>query len=331
MPGKKQPKPEKKVKMSRGARNGLIAVVFISLFAISMLSWMNYQTASQFNIPTAPTTYIVNINDVFAPSNTEDFEADIAYQWFECDVFGMEQAEIDALTMVDFTAVGADNNEMDPDTTAGTDNVYILKCNGTDIVERWFSTDARLTFGEDSCPLDLLVLGENEAYMANATEDISISVKMTETGGVTFAGATEAYWDVSIYMLDATEASGETTTKEGFMSYFDVDSSADDITLATAGYWTGLALECETNETTSAAFSVIGTYKSVAEDPISDGTEHNMVMLKGAYTGVTTVQIKLKAALIAGTADYAITEVMAVGTAAGLETTSTFTQYDEQA
>jgi hypothetical protein len=312
-------KKEQNVKTGKNIMLGAL-FVFAVLGIGSVTNWWGFAPGTVVT-PVVETDYKVTIVDGLDPTNTVSFEADITYAWYEKDLEGLSQGEIDALLLADFASCGAATNEMSPDTTTGTDFAYILKCSGTDIVERWFTTDSRLTFDQDSCPLDLLYLGDNIQPMCNETEDVSMTAHTTETGGITFAATTYRYWDIDLYMLDASEsATAEMTNKEGYMSYFDVDTNL----------WTGLGIQIHLNETDAGAFTVINNYASVAEDVASDGSVHSYSMIHGLFSGVTTFQIRLALALTDATKDHAVPVSIEAVKLIGIDNAATPSTYDTQ-
>lgn len=306
----------KKEENTRTTRNLALGALFVlAIIGIgSVTNWWGFGPNAATTA--APTTYEVVVNDVLDPSNTPDFEDDITYAWYEKDATGLTSTEITDLLWADFVSAGDSDNIMDPE----ADHVYILKCSGTDIVTRYFVTSA-LLFNAEGEGVDVLQLGINQVYMCNESEDTAELYHTTETGLATFAGATYRYWDIDLFFLDASEsATADVTEKEGFMSYYSPETAL----------LNGVGIMIHLNETDAAAFSVIGTYGSVSEDVVSDGSVHSMCLINGLFTGRVTIQIRLALAVTDGTADHAVTVSAQVGTMAGADGAATFTTLDTQ-
>lgn len=287
----------------------LIICAFTASYFVFALSAANVTPVDE------PTTYIVDIYDVLDSTNNASFEDDITYAWYYLDITGMDDDEIADAVWADLTADAETSKELDPE----ADRIYVGKFSGTDIETRYACTDSRLTFGQDECPLDVLSLGVNPFPMCNQTEDISMSARTTETGGVTFAATTIRTWDIDLTMLDASESgTSKKTEKEGKMSYFDPEN----------GYWCGLAIRIELNETSKAIdCAMVGTYASVSTEMPENTASCIVYLIEGLFTGKTTVQIKLGSDVCGSVADYAITVEVNCGSVAG----TTFTETDTQA
>jgi hypothetical protein len=269
------------------------------------------QAGSNPFAPVVPaTTFDTTVYDILDASN--DINDDVNRYWYGIDAEGMDSDDISDVVWADLALEDTDD-DLDPK----ADWIYVLKLNLTDMVDRFFTTDVRLFGGQ----LDALVLGDNNLPLCNQSEDIAELYHTTETGLATFAGATYRTWDINVFFLDAAEsATAEVTEKEGYMSYY--DPSTDLLN--------GFGIMIHLNETDALAFSVVGTYSSVAEDVVSDGSVHSMCLINGLFSGHVTIQIRLALAVTDGTADHAVTISGQVGTMAGADGSSTFTTTDTQ-
>lgn len=147
-------------------------------------------------------------------SSEDNYEIDnsTALRWYRASIINLDAGEIADLTWTDFTFKEADD-KLDID----EDYVFILHITQPGFVEQYFSTSPLLFEGK----MPLLSLGDNNIYLYNQTEDVSMLAYEKNSMGTTFATTEKADWIISIQCLDADEATGEATNLEGYRPYFD--------------------------------------------------------------------------------------------------------------
>lgn len=212
--------------MNRFKRLKVIAlssiIVLAGVVAVSV-GYAGYRKSGKwFNFSIAPptdevTSYDIVIHDALDSTNDEDFEDAVTLAWYGVDTEDMETEEIEDLIFSDFTLEDADDESFTPDDFY----IYIMKASGTDIVTRYFTTDDVIFDGY----LDELVLGINDVYLYNESEDVSMTAT-DELGGTIVLNTVYDDWIVTMHSLDASEGvDAKISFKEGYGYFYDPENS----------------------------------------------------------------------------------------------------------
>ena len=209
----------------------VIAVgLFLGLYIFpSVLGWYSLTPAVT---PTAETEYRLNFFD--ALDSTNDDEVDPTIAWVTVDISDLEVDEIEDLVYTDYTSDGSgDDHDYDED------EIHIAKITQTGFVSQYWTTDSRVADGN----LPLLQLGDNNVYLYNTTEDVSIAA--WSKLGVTVNQTDEDEWIIVTNCLDASEAAAaDVTHKEGYRYYYDFENAC----------WMAPTIKVTYNTTATSAF-----------------------------------------------------------------------------
>jgi len=149
------------------------------------------------------TTFIFDVDDIVlhTPVDGDDHEIYI----YKVDTTDMDADEIEDLTFADYTL---DTSKDDGESyTPEADELYYCKYNGSDVVEYWF----------------IPILGVNPILSTNMTEDVAMVCYSTDEFATTINQTNYDKWIIQTQTLDGAEGTGEATSKEGFMSYYDYE------------------------------------------------------------------------------------------------------------
>jgi hypothetical protein len=225
---------------------GIIALVLVGGFFLGRsLGWWGATVAEEPAVEAAPTTYDLVLHDYLSAENDDEIQDHCTTTWYVYDY-----SEIDAedvadtladLVYADFTSDGTDDTK-----TPDADSAYIMAVTGTDTVTLWYATDSRLFSGL----LPLLVLGTNDIYIMNATEDVSFLCYDSNSLTSTINQTDYRDWTLQMNSLDAAEGTtAEITANEGYLPFYDPSVAED----------TSLVIELQFNTTASAAWCELQT------------------------------------------------------------------------
>jgi len=270
---------------------GFIGIVtFGALFAFGTLS-LNLAGTGEDGLTTS-TTFTFKVND-YALNKTMDTDYyDI--QLYEVDISDMTADEIEDLVYADYTWAKAldENDTYTPD----DDYMYYCKVNGSDVIEDWFVPE----------------LGLNYREIMNATEDVVMISYSVDELSSTINQTNYDEFNVHIQTLDATEGTGEATSKEGYKPYYDFEDDVD----------YSLVLRVEFNTTALLAWCDW------------DSTDINVVESAGGNYIYYEID-----AILAGSMDFLVDFGSALGTPGGFEVigmsigygnSASFTAWDAQ-
>jgi hypothetical protein len=154
---------------------------------------------------TAPTQHVFYIYD----DNVRSTELTTALITpYYVDISAMTDEEIADLEYSDYTALTGFYSGLG--LTPNADYTYAYKVTLSGYQTQWALAP---------------VLGTNNIYLTNTTEDVAIACMAKETLSVTFNQTDMRDWSVIANTLDASESStAKKTTKEGFQSYYDFEN-----------------------------------------------------------------------------------------------------------
>jgi hypothetical protein len=260
---------------------GIIALVLVGGFFLGRsLGW--WGATDDIIVPeeTAPTTFDIVLHDYLDSENDDEIEDDVTKTWYEYDYSEIDDEDVDDtladLVFADFTEDGSDSTK-----TPEVETAYILNLTGTDTVTLWYSTDSRLFSGL----LPLLVLGSNDIYIMNMTEDVSMLCFDTNSLTSTINQTDYRDWTIQMNCLDAAEGTtAEITSNEGYLPYY-CPSAVEDYSLV---------LELEFNTTASAAWCEL---QSGYENREVASGDYLYIEIDIVLYGTDTLEIRLSSLL----------------------------------
>jgi hypothetical protein len=196
---------------------------------------------------TTPTSYTLVIKDALDSTNDAEIDNAATINWLRAKVSAFTEADDwDDLAYADFTADGTGTSK-----TPNADYTYLVKVSGTDLVTKWYCTDDRVFDGY----IPEIVLGTNNLYIYNETEDLALSA-YSPVGGTTFNQTDYRDWNVVVNCIDASEAiTAEVTSLEGYGYGYD----------PSVGAWLCPVIAVTFNTTATNAFGEIQDTYTVSE------------------------------------------------------------------
>ncbi len=176
---------------------------------IGILVYRNFALQSEVEgfTKTTPTDMVFIAYDYVATSVELDGDTEpygtAGFNIFDKDVTGLELGEIDDLGYTDFAL--KDTKESGGKFTPEANHIYVVKVNGTDLVDQWLIPH----------------VGNNIAYVMNETEDVAMLGYSKDEMSTTVASSTYREWIIRLNCLDAAEGTGDITSKEGYLPWCD--------------------------------------------------------------------------------------------------------------
>ena len=222
------------------------------------------------DVVVVPTDYEIAIHDALDSTNDDEIDDAATINWYRAKIASLEEDEIEDIAFADYSADGT-GDDKNPD----EDYIYLAKISGTDLVEKWFTTDSRVFEGN----IPLLSLGVNDVYIYNETEDIAMAAYCV--GGVTALNTTYRDWTIVLSCLDATESiTADVTSLEGYGYSYDPEDGA----------WLTPVIAVGFNITATAAHGALQTTYDVTE-----ATSGNVLYfeIQSNISGITEFDLRL--------------------------------------